>query len=225
LSKEDINELLGDLGTIGSPTKSDGIARLLRHPYFDPRKALAFLDASSLASLCRQRGLSDSGKRSALLARLSKAVLEESPDLRARLQARRAKGDPTWWPLLHPRIQSVAVSRFRSKNFADSVEAAFKDVNVRVKADVLNKGGPELDGADLMNHAFSPDRPIIVLGDQTTLSGRNEQRGHMLLFAGSMIGIRNPKAHANVEIEEPRAMRHLFFASLLMEKLDEAGVP
>jgi uncharacterized protein (TIGR02391 family) len=94
-----------------------------------------------------------------------------------------------------------------------------------VKTDVLKNGGPELDGVDLMNHAFSPDRPLIVLGDLKTTSGKNEQKGHMLLFAGSMMGIRNPKAHANVEVEETRAMRHLFLASLLMEKLDEAGIP
>lgn len=201
------------------------MSRLLHHPYFDPRKALAFLNVSSLAEVCRQRGLGDSGNRAALLARLSRAVLQESPELRARLEARRARRLPTWWPLIHPRIQRVAVSRFRSKNFADSVEAAFKDINVRVKADVLKNGGRELDGVDLMNCAFSPEHPIIVLGDLNTISGRNEQKGHMLLFAGSMIGIRNPKAHDNLEIEEARAMRHLFLASLLMEKLDEAGVP
>jgi uncharacterized protein (TIGR02391 family) len=117
------------------------------------------------------------------------------------------------------------VSRFRSKNFADSVEAAFKDINVRVKAAVIENGGGELDGVDLMYFAFSPDNPVIVLGDLGTISGKNEQKGHMLLFAGSMIGIRNPKAHDNLEIEESRAMRHLFLASLLMEKLDEADVP
>jgi len=37
-----------------------------------------------------------------------------------------------------------------------------------------------------------------------------------------MTGIRNPKAHANVEIRHERAVHFLFLASLLMFKLDEA---
>jgi len=45
----------------------------------------------------------------------------------------------------------------------------------------------------------------------------------MLLFAGAMRSIRNPKAHANIEIDHVRALHHLFVASLLMSKLDEAS--
>ncbi len=46
----------------------------------------------------------------------------------------------------------------------------------------------------------------------------------MELFSGSMIGIRNPKAHANISITKERAIHFIFLASLLMYKLDEAGV-
>jgi uncharacterized protein (TIGR02391 family) len=129
---------------------------------------------------------------------------------------------PEGWNLLHPLIQSVAGGRFDSGHFADAVEAALKEVNCRVKAEFKRKTGKELDGADLMHSAFSPKTPIILLDDLATESGRNIQQGYMELFAGSMIGIRNPKAHANISISSERGMHFLIVASLLMAKLDEA---
>ena len=44
----------------------------------------------------------------------------------------------------------------------------------------------------------------------------------MEIFAGAMTGIRNPKAHSNIVLDENRAIHLLHLASLLMYKLDEA---
>ncbi|HKZ41600.1 MAG TPA: TIGR02391 family protein, partial [Candidatus Hodarchaeales archaeon] len=96
-----------------------------------------------------------------------------------------------------------------------------KEVNRAVKEIVLARTDNEYDGADLMNRAFSPANPVVRLADLSTLSGQDEQKGYMLLFAGTMTGIRNPKAHANLTIERGRAVHLLFLASLLMFKLDE----
>jgi uncharacterized protein (TIGR02391 family) len=82
--------------------------------------------------------------------------------------------------------------------------------------------GVELDGADLMYKAFAPKSPILKLADTGTLSGASIQQGFMQLFAGSIIGVRNPKAHENVIIDENRAIHFIFLASLLMHKIDEA---
>jgi len=129
------------------------------------------------------------------------------------------------WVLLHPSVVAVAKSRFETEHFADAVEAALKEVNSRVKAFVRAKIGEDLDGSALMKKAFSPNHPIISLGDLSTESGRSMQQGYMELFSGSMSGVRNPKAHANVIISNERCMEFLFLASLLMAKLDEANVP
>jgi hypothetical protein len=43
----------------------------------------------------------------------------------------------------------------------------------------------------------------------------------MEIFAGAMIGIRNPKAHGNLNITENRAKHFIYLASLLMHKVDE----
>jgi uncharacterized protein (TIGR02391 family) len=125
------------------------------------------------------------------------------------------------WSIIHASIAEVAQQRYRSRHFADAVEASFKHVNSTVKALVRKRTGNEYDGADLMRKAFSPNNPIITLADLSTESGRNEQQGYMDIFAGSMTGIRNPKAHANLNIDENRAIHLMCLASLLMHKLDE----
>ncbi|MBI5642543.1 MAG: hypothetical protein HY954_03600 [Deltaproteobacteria bacterium] len=40
-----------------------------------------------------------------------------------------------------------------------------------------------------------------------------------------MTGIRNPKAHNNIDIDENRAVHFIFLASLLMDKLDARTAP
>ena len=67
----------------------------------------------------------------------------------------------------------------------------------------------------------SLEDPIIVLGDLSTETGKNIQEGYMHIFAGAMMGIRNPKAHHNIEIDAKRAIHFLSLASLLMYKIDE----
>jgi len=126
-----------------------------------------------------------------------------------------------FWDLLHPKVVKVSKSRFETNHFADSVEAALKEVNNIVKIIVKQRTGKEYDGADLMYKAFSLQKPIIELDDLSTETGKNIQKGYMQIFAGSMIGIRNPKAHENITIDDKRAIHFLFLASLLMFKVDE----
>jgi uncharacterized protein (TIGR02391 family) len=138
------------------------------------------------------------------------------------LLPRQSDASIIFWNLIHPTITSVARDRFDAGHFADSIEAALKEVNSNVKAKVKILTGKEFDGADLMNKAFSVKNPLIRLDDLGTLTGHSIQQGYLQLFAGSMIGIRNPKAHENIIIDSTRAIHFLFLASLLMYKLDEA---
>jgi uncharacterized protein (TIGR02391 family) len=131
-------------------------------------------------------------------------------------------GRELWWLYIHPAIRHVAQSRFETGHLADAVEAAMKEVNAATKARVHALTGQELDGSSLMNTAFSPRTPLLLLGDLNTESGRNVQQGYMQIFAGAITGIRNPKAHENLTITTERAVHLLFLASLLRFKLDEA---
>jgi uncharacterized protein (TIGR02391 family) len=127
------------------------------------------------------------------------------------------------WDLIHPRVRDVARKKFQDGHYADSVESALKEINALVTGRVREATGKELDGASAMQCALSVKDPIMRMGDLTTESGRNMQQGYLQIFAGAMTGIRNPKAHANLSIDATRALHHLFLASLLMYKIDEAA--
>jgi uncharacterized protein (TIGR02391 family) len=126
------------------------------------------------------------------------------------------------WSLLHPKVVETARSRFESGHYADAVEATFKALSTSVKDRHKAKTGEELDGVHLMRKAFTPSKPSILLDDLASETGRNIQQGYMDIFAGSIAGIRNPKAHDNIHITPERAIHHLMIASLLFHKLDEA---
>jgi uncharacterized protein (TIGR02391 family) len=127
----------------------------------------------------------------------------------------------SFWDFIHPRIKAIAKPRFEAGFYADSVEASLKEVNSVVKQLVHAATGRELDGAGLMTTAFSPTNPLVRLDDLGTETGRNIQQGYMQIFAGAMTGIRNPKAHANIQPDRPRTIHLLVLSSLLLSKLDE----
>lgn len=125
------------------------------------------------------------------------------------------------WDNMHPQIISVAKGRFNDGHYADAVEAAFKEINTRVKKIYRDRTSVEKDGSKLMQAAFSIQNPIIRLGDTSTETGTNIQQGYMEMFVGAMIGIRNPQAHNNLLISKNKAIRKLHFASMLMYKIDD----
>lgn len=127
-----------------------------------------------------------------------------------------------FWHYIHPKITEITKDRFYNGKYADAIEAAFKEVNVRVKKIVKSINNKELDGATLMEQCFSKDNPLLKFEDNSTTDGQNIQLGYMKIFSGAMIGIRNPKAHSNQIIAREDAIRELHFASILMFKIDKA---
>lgn len=128
-----------------------------------------------------------------------------------------------FWNLLHPRVIQLAKIRFENGHYADAVSACLREINTIVKEIVRQAINQELDGAPLMTRALSANNPIIEFGDLTTESGRNIQLGYMKIFEGAMIGIRNPKAHANLYPDMNKSIHLLFIASFMFVKLQEAG--
>ena len=130
-----------------------------------------------------------------------------------------------FWILIHKDIRKVAEIRFRNETYADAVEAAFKEVNDRVKKIFKDCISKELDGAKLMQEAFSPNKPVIKFRDSTLSEKSLEdmQRGYMNIFAGAMLALRNPKAHHNLTMDKETAIHQLFLASTLMHVIDNAS--
>jgi uncharacterized protein (TIGR02391 family) len=143
------------------------------------------------------------------------AVIEEFPPVNA--QAGTTGSGSDFFDDLEADIRRVSEGLFKDGHYGESVSTAFKELNHQVKQEYTRRKGAELDGADLMHTAFSPKNPVFVLADQSKESGRNIQQGFMELFAGSMIGIRNPHAHENLSLDPDKAKHFLYLASLLMK--------
>jgi uncharacterized protein (TIGR02391 family) len=90
-------------------------------------------------------------------------------------------------------ILAASEKLFRDGHYAQAVEEAFKCVNNIVRKRSRHSG----DGAGMMKHVFSADRPILRLNRLKTQSEKNEQLGYMEIFSGVMTGVRNPRAHAH----------------------------
>ena len=115
-------------------------------------------------------------------------------------------------------LQQVSGPLFRDSYYARAVEEAFKFLNnaVKEKSEIANQ-----DGAGLMRSAFSANSPVLYLNAFRSQSERDEQQGYMDIFAGSMTGIRNPRAHDYQLADDPRiALELLVLANHLMRKLN-----
>ena len=148
-------------------------------------------------------------------------IIEVNPEFASQLNSQpKIQPDYDVWYLIHPSISEVSRKRMKDGYFADAVESACKALNSRVRDIVKDHTGEELDGAKLMQKAFSAQNPIIAIANCDTVSGEDTQKGYMLIFAGVMTGIRNPKAHDNNVITYVDALRKLILLSLLMYKID-----
>jgi uncharacterized protein (TIGR02391 family) len=118
----------------------------------------------------------------------------------------------------HPRIVKASKSQFKSGHYTDAIFNAFRCIEVLVK----EKSGLTGNGATLMHRVFSEEKPIIKLDKMKDEVEVDEQMGFKFIYAGVMKGIRNPKAHAEVQQKDPyRTLEYLALASLLAKRLEE----
>ena len=140
------------------------------------------------------------------------------------LLAQNFNSQDDWCHLIHPRIAQVSKKLYFDGSYANAACDAFIEVNDRVKRlfQVIRPGESLPDGDAAMKRVFSTNNPMIEFCDRSSDSGANTQKGFMEMLAGAMSALRNPKAHANIQIGQEDAMRRLIFASMLMYKIDEA---
>jgi len=147
-------------------------------------------------------------------------VYTEVSRLQARLSRRLPQHMSTGFDdLLHPAIRDAAVKHFQDGDFRNAVLDA-----VIALFDLLRrKSGIQMDGENLCNRAFSPNRPVLIFSELDTESGQNDQRGFMDIFKGVYRGVRNPKAHSLVhDLDSVKAGQYLVLMSLLARRVDES---
>jgi uncharacterized protein (TIGR02391 family) len=110
---------------------------------------------------------------------------------------------------------------FDNGHFAQATFEAFKFVDEEVQ----RIAGSEDYGTSLMMRVLGGNAPAVRLNPGMTLSENNEQEGFKFLFAGAMQGIRNPRGHSSRVSDDPdTCLDHLSLASMLLRRLDDAGL-
>jgi uncharacterized protein (TIGR02391 family) len=121
---------------------------------------------------------------------------------------------------LHAEIERAAGQLYRDGHYANAVEDAVKALNALVR---MRSGVEDRDGSPLMEFVFSPGKPVLRFNDLQDQSDRDEQKGFMMLFSGTVAGLRNPRAHKLIQDDDPeRALEFIAFVSLLAKLLDGA---
>lgn len=118
----------------------------------------------------------------------------------------------------------VEVSRdlFASGHHSLAVQEAFKAVEKFVQS---RASAHSQSGTALMETVFSANRPRLYWSERLSQSQKDEQRGYMHLYAGSMLGIRNPVTHEFGWVDEGEtALELILFAQHLLRKAKVARV-
>lgn len=124
--------------------------------------------------------------------------------------------------LLHPVIYEHAFQHYLNGHYREAVLNSF----VAVFDLIRTRTGLDLDGAQLVNEAFSLERARLIFSELDTDSGRNDQKGFIQIFSGAYLGIRNPKAHSLAhDLDQVKAAQYLVFASLMARRVYEANNP
>jgi uncharacterized protein (TIGR02391 family) len=116
----------------------------------------------------------------------------------------------------HPAIAEAAGELYRHGHYANAIEDAVKALNNLVRL----RSGKEIDGEALMTTVFNPKSPVLLFNDPQDASDQDEQRGFMMMFAGAVAGLRNPRAHKLIKDDPERALEFIAFVSLLAKLLD-----
>jgi uncharacterized protein (TIGR02391 family) len=121
-----------------------------------------------------------------------------------------------------PEIESVSRDLFASGHYSLAVQESFKAVEkyVQQKSSLIG-----VSGTPLMQQVFSTASPKLFWSDRISTSEQDEQRGYLQLYAGAMLGIRNPVTHEFKWVDDPLlSLELILFAQHLLRKAKLAQV-
>lgn len=122
---------------------------------------------------------------------------------------------------IHSDLPSEVKRLFDNAHYAQATFEALKYLDEEVQ----RISGDADFGKSLMMRVFGGTPPKLPLNPGMTSSEQSEQEGFKFIFAGTMAGIRNPRGHKSGMMDDPdTCLDHLSLASMLLRKLDEAGL-
>lgn len=121
---------------------------------------------------------------------------------------------------IHSGLPDIIKKLFDDGHYAQATFEAFKFIDREMQRHAKSTES----GFKLMMQAFSGYSPTVRLTAMHSASAQDEQKGFQFLFAGSMLAIRNPRAHEiGIKDSPDICLDHLSLASLLLRRLEEAG--
>ena len=157
----------------------------------------------------------------------ARVVLRRVQELGRELRARRLVYDASQPPedggalaRIHPAITQASARLFEDGHYASAVLEAYKCLNNYVKKRTGLKGR---DGTPLMEEAFRRHNPRLRLNALKSESEGDEQEGYQRIYAGVMLGIRNPRGHETDWLDSrDAAVELLVLASHLYTRVEAA---
>ena len=168
---------------------------------------MIFERVRKLATVAREIGLSN---RTLALPSPSLALLP-SPD-KAELT-----DDLIFEKLIYePEIYNVSRDLFVGQFYNNAVQEAFTALDNFIRTKV---GKTSPSGAKLMREVFDTKNPLLRFSSLNTQSEKDEHEGYGHIYAGSMMGIRNPTTHEFQWIDDREtALECLVFCQHLLRK-------
>lgn len=117
-------------------------------------------------------------------------------------------------------LPSIVRKLFDNGHYAQATFEAFKFIDKEVQRHAKSSKS----GTSLMLDVIGGTSPVVVLNPGLNASHQDEQKGFGFIFAGTILGIRNPRGHEyDIHDDVDLCLDHLSLASMLLRKLAEAG--
>lgn len=121
---------------------------------------------------------------------------------------------------IHQSLPDIVRKLFDNGHYSQATFEAFKFIDKEIQ----RLSSLKQSGSKLMMRVFAESSPLIALTENLNPSEKDEQEGYKFLFAGSVLAIRNPRAHEHSLKDSPDVcLDHLGLASLLLRRLETAG--
>lgn len=121
---------------------------------------------------------------------------------------------------IHDLLVPICGDLFDNGHYSQATFEAFKYVDKVIQ----RLANSSKSGTNSIMSLFSGTDPQLLICNNPTHTCKDLQEGYKFLFAGSMLAIRNPRAHEVLVKDSPEAcLDNLLIASVLIRRLELSG--